>query len=65
LGSTAAALSLAVGIDRWIGGLTGLVAACLIAAAFYIGLLYVIDRKLGLGLAQSLFRVFPQLQRRN
>lgn len=64
IASTAAAVAIAVWIDVWIGGLAGLIVACLAAAGVYIGLVAVMDRILSLGLAQSLFRVFPQLQRR-
>jgi O-antigen/teichoic acid export membrane protein len=63
LASAGVALVLAVWIDKTIGGLTGLIVAVSVAAAVYAGLIALIDRKLGLGLANSLTRVFPQLQR--
>ena len=58
-----AGIGVAVWIDAQVGGLAGLLVATVAGAGLYIGLLAVTDRMLDLGLAQSLLRVFPQLQR--
>ena len=58
-----AGIGVAVWIDAQVGGLAGLLVATVAGAGLYIGLLAVADRMLDLGLAQSLLRVFPQLQR--
>jgi len=62
--SAAVGMALAIWIDARVDGLVGLLVASAAGTGVYIGLLSIADRKLGLGLAQSLLKVFPQLQRR-
>jgi O-antigen/teichoic acid export membrane protein len=62
LAAAAAAIAIAMWIEAQFGGLGGLITGLLAGAGVYVGLLVVIDGRLGLGLTESLFRVFPQLR---
>ena len=56
-------MALAAWLDAQIGGLTGLIVALASAAGLYLGVIAFVDRRLGLGLSQSLLTVFPGLRR--
>ena len=51
----------AIGIDRAVGGLPGLMLAALGGGLTVLGLLWGLDRRFALGLSSSLAAVFPQL----
>jgi O-antigen/teichoic acid export membrane protein len=56
--------ALAIGIDTALEGLGGLLAGALGGGGLCLVLLWLADRYLSLGLARSLVRVFPRLERR-
>jgi PST family polysaccharide transporter len=52
------------GMDSALAGLAGFVTALLLGAAFTVTTLWALDRRLRLGLAEDLLRMFPQIRAR-
>ncbi len=56
-----AGAALAWAADRALADLAGFAAAVMLGAAFTVGTLWALDRRLNLGLAENLMRMFPQI----
>jgi O-antigen/teichoic acid export membrane protein len=61
LTASAAGAATAAWIDTHLPGIPGVVAAAVVGAGLCLALLWLADRRIGLGLMRSLVQVFPQL----